>query len=75
MSENGRLFLPLAHDASMEMPSDDICYRALSTHVAHFDGRLFVGVTSTGIYCRPICPARVPRRKNCRFFPSAAATC
>jgi AraC family transcriptional regulator, regulatory protein of adaptative response / DNA-3-methyladenine glycosylase II len=57
----------------MEMPSDDICYRALSTHDARFDGRLFVGVTSTGIYCRPICPARVPQRKNCRFFPSAAA--
>jgi len=57
----------------MEMASDDICYRALSTHDARFDGRLFVGVTSTGIYCRPICPARVPQRKNCRFYPSAAA--
>jgi AraC family transcriptional regulator, regulatory protein of adaptative response / DNA-3-methyladenine glycosylase II len=57
----------------MEMPSDDICYRALSTRDVRFDGRLFVGVTSTGIYCRPICPARVPQRKNCRFFASAAA--
>lgn len=51
----------------------DICYRALSTRDARFDGRLFVGITSTGIYCRPICPARTAKRENCRFFPSAAA--
>src|SRR4029077_3989181 len=37
------------------------------------DGRVFVGVTSTGIYCRPICPARTPKFENCRFFDSAAA--
>lgn len=49
------------------------CYRALQTRDVRFDGRLFVGVTSTGIYCRPICPARTPRRENCRFFPSAPA--
>src|SRR5258708_39464186 len=57
----------------MEMPSHDICYRALSTRDVRFDGRLFVGITSTGIYCRPICPARTAKRENCRFFPSAAA--
>src|SRR5689334_14054961 len=55
------------------LPSDDICYRALSARDARFDGRLFVGVKTTGIYCRPICPARTPKRENCRFFPSAAA--
>src|ERR1700684_840509 len=49
------------------------CYRALAARDARFDGRLFVGVKTTGIYCRPICPARTPRRENCRFFPSAAA--
>lgn len=49
------------------------CYRALRTRDARFDGRLFVGITSTGIYCRPICPARSARFENCRFFPSAAA--
>jgi AraC family transcriptional regulator, regulatory protein of adaptative response / DNA-3-methyladenine glycosylase II len=49
------------------------CYRALQTRDARFDGRLFVGVISTGIYCRPICPARTPKFENCRFFPSAAA--
>jgi len=57
----------------MEMPSHDICYRALRTRDVRFDGRLFVGITSTGIYCRPICPARTAKRENCRFFPSAAA--
>jgi AraC family transcriptional regulator of adaptative response / DNA-3-methyladenine glycosylase II len=51
----------------------DICYRALQTRDARFDGRFFTGVTSTGIYCRPICPARTPMRCHCRFFPSAAA--
>jgi AraC family transcriptional regulator of adaptative response / DNA-3-methyladenine glycosylase II len=51
----------------------DACYRALVTRDARFDGRLFVGVKTTGIYCRPICPARTPRRENVRFFPSAAA--
>lgn len=51
----------------------ELCYRALLTRDARFDGRLFVGVTSTGIYCRPVCPARTPRADRCRFFPSAAA--
>jgi len=51
----------------------DQCYRALVTHDARFDGRFFVGVGSTGVYCRPVCTARTPLRRNCRFFPSAAA--
>ncbi|MDR2108705.1 MAG: helix-turn-helix domain-containing protein, partial [Coriobacteriales bacterium] len=49
------------------------CYAALSSHDARFDGRFFVGVTSTGIYCRPVCRAKLPREENCRFFSSAAA--
>jgi AraC family transcriptional regulator, regulatory protein of adaptative response / DNA-3-methyladenine glycosylase II len=53
--------------------NDDACYRALSTRDARFDGRLFVGVKTTGIYCRPICPARTPKRENVRFYPTAAA--
>ena len=52
---------------------DDHCYRALRTHDRRFDGRFFVGVASTGIYCRPVCTARTPLRRNCAFFPSAAA--
>jgi AraC family transcriptional regulator, regulatory protein of adaptative response / DNA-3-methyladenine glycosylase II len=49
------------------------CYRVLQTRDPRFDGRIFVGVTSTGIYCRPICPARTPKPEHCRFFPTAAA--
>lgn len=49
------------------------CYRALSTRDARFDGRLFVGVRTTGIYCRPVCPARTPKREHVEFFPTAAA--
>ena len=51
----------------------DQCYRALTTHDSRFDGRFFVGVGSTRIYCRPVCTARTPLRRNCRFFASAAA--
>jgi AraC family transcriptional regulator of adaptative response / DNA-3-methyladenine glycosylase II len=51
----------------------DACYRALLTRDARFDGRLFVGVKTTGIYCRPICPARTPKRENVTFHASAAA--
>jgi AraC family transcriptional regulator, regulatory protein of adaptative response / DNA-3-methyladenine glycosylase II len=51
----------------------DACYRALQTRDGRFDGRLFAGVKTTGIYCRPICPARTPKRENVHFFPSAAA--
>jgi AraC family transcriptional regulator, regulatory protein of adaptative response / DNA-3-methyladenine glycosylase II len=49
------------------------CFRAFATRDARFDGRLFCGVKSTGIYCRPICPARTPKRENMTFFSSAAA--
>jgi AraC family transcriptional regulator of adaptative response / DNA-3-methyladenine glycosylase II len=56
------------------MPLDpDACYRALTAHDSRFDGRFFVGVSSTRIYCRPVCTVRLPRRENCHFFPSAAA--
>ncbi len=45
----------------------------LGSRDRRFDGCFFVAVTSTGIYCRPSCPAIVPRRKNVRFYPTAAA--
>ena len=51
----------------------DHCYRALSSRDARFDGSFFAGVTSTGIYCRPSCPARTVKRSNVRFFHTAAA--
>ena len=51
----------------------DACYRAISLRDARFDGRLFTGVKTTGIYCRPICPARTPLSANVTFYPTAAA--
>lgn len=50
----------------------DAAYLAVKARDARFDGRLFVGVTSTGIYCRPVCRVRTPRRENCRFFDTCA---
>jgi AraC family transcriptional regulator of adaptative response / DNA-3-methyladenine glycosylase II len=52
---------------------DDACYRAIATRDHRFDGRLFVAVTTTGIYCRPFCPAPTPKREKIRFFHTAAA--
>ncbi|MER6753078.1 AlkA N-terminal domain-containing protein [Micromonospora echinofusca] len=49
------------------------CYRAVDSRDQRFDGWFYTGVTSTGIYCRPSCPATTPKRQNVRFFPSAAA--
>jgi AraC family transcriptional regulator of adaptative response / DNA-3-methyladenine glycosylase II len=50
-----------------------ICYQAVLTHDTRFDGAFFVGVRTTGIYCRTVCPARTPRQDRCGFYPSAAA--
>ncbi|MFC2970053.1 bifunctional transcriptional activator/DNA repair enzyme AdaA [Acidimangrovimonas pyrenivorans] len=55
------------------LPSDDTLYAALLARDPAYDGRAFVGVSSTGIFCRLTCPARKPRRENCRFFETAAA--
>lgn len=51
----------------------DVCYRAIQTRDHRFDGLFFTGVCSTGIFCRPVCPATLPKRKNCTFYRSAAA--
>lgn len=61
----------MAYSPSMEL-APELCYLALLSHDRRFDGRFFVGVTSTGIYCRVVCPVRAPRRENCRFFEAAA---
>jgi AraC family transcriptional regulator of adaptative response / DNA-3-methyladenine glycosylase II len=56
------------------MELDNAIYdRARLARDARFDGRFFIGVTSTGIYCRPVCPAPSPKPKNVRYYPSAAA--
>jgi AraC family transcriptional regulator of adaptative response / DNA-3-methyladenine glycosylase II len=49
------------------------CYRALKARDVRFDGRFYTGVLTTGVYCRPICPARTPKFENCTFLPSAGA--
>ncbi len=53
--------------------SPDICYEAVRSRDARFDGRFFTGVLTTGVYCRPVCPARTPKRENVRFYACAAA--
>jgi AraC family transcriptional regulator of adaptative response / DNA-3-methyladenine glycosylase II len=50
--------------------TDDARYAALTARDSRFDGVFFVGVRTTGIYCRPICPARTPARNRCEFFPT-----
>ena len=86
MSENGQTSFPstcynMAERKAKEMIQtpprplldDDACYAAMRARDARFDGRFFCGVSSTGIYCRPVCRVKVPKRENCTFFISAAA--
>ena len=58
-----------AHEISQ---SADACYAAMKARDARFDGCFFTAVTSTGIYCRPVCSVKAPKRENCRFFGHAA---
>ena len=64
--------------AKTEIVGDSICdyavacYQALKAHDARFDGRFFVGVSSTRIYCRPVCRVKLPKFENCSFFDHAA---
>src|SRR6266702_1391546 len=55
------------------LPDPDTCYRAVQSRDRRFDGWFFTAVRTTGIYCRPSCPAITPLRRNVEFFPSAAA--
>ena len=50
-----------------------ICYAAFIARDRRFDGWFFMGVSSTGIYCRPMCPVRAPQARNCSFYRTAAA--
>ncbi|CAA2107501.1 DNA-3-methyladenine glycosylase 2 family protein [Variovorax paradoxus] len=63
--------MPTSHSPTEALESD-ACYLAMKTHDARFDGSFFTAVTSTGIYCRPVCRVKLPRRENCRFFRHAA---
>ena len=68
----GPLLMMSAMTADADALQPDVCYLALQARDARFDGCFFTGVTSTGIYCRPVCRVRTPRRENCRFFGHAA---
>ena len=64
---------PPAHYNAPMLLDPIACYQALKARDARFDGRFFVGVSSTRIYCRPVCTVKTPQQKNCTFYPSAAA--
>lgn len=55
------------------MHADEVYEAARQARDPRFDGRFFVAVRTTGIYCRPVCPVKIPHRRNVTFFPSAAA--
>ncbi len=63
----------LAQDDLPDWIDRTVAYGAVSGRDPRYDGRLYLGVTSTGVYCRPSCPARTPRQENCRYYRSAAA--
>ena len=56
----------------MDQKKRESLFRAFAAHDKRFDGKIFVGVTTTGIYCRSVCAARMPKFENCIFFKSAA---
>jgi AraC family transcriptional regulator, regulatory protein of adaptative response / DNA-3-methyladenine glycosylase II len=58
---------------SPPLPTPEVCYRVLSSRDSRYDGVFYVGVTSTGIYCRPSCPARTPAAHNVTYHLTAAA--
>jgi len=64
---------PAAVEADTLLRDAAACHRVLLARDARFDGKLFVGVRSTGVYCRPICPARTPKAASCLFFATALA--
>ncbi len=69
-----RVSLPrLPHHRSVFELDREACFRAMQTRDPRFDGRFFMGVRTTGIYCRPICPAKTPKPNNCSFYQSASA--
>ena len=86
MSENGQSMdaggaslLPMssipatAAPATTALPDLRVCERARLSRDARFDGLFFTAVRSTGIYCRPVCPAPAPKPENVDYYPSAAA--
>src|SRR5271169_6212607 len=73
MSHSRQTSAPASVTLSGMVEDFEHCYRAAQSKDPRFDGWFFTAVTSTGIYCRPSCPAMTPKRENVRFYPSAAA--
>ncbi len=73
MSENGQPFSAQSDIVLAVKLDPKVCARARRTRDPRFDGRFFIGVVTTRIYCRPICPARPPKEENVRYYPTAAA--
>ncbi|MGW0121452.1 DNA-3-methyladenine glycosylase 2 family protein [Streptomyces sp. NPDC003327] len=73
MSENRRTRAVVRRTLEDVTDDDDTRYEAVSSRDARFDGEFFFAVRTTGIYCRPSCPAVTPKRRNVTFYPTAAA--
>ena len=73
MSENGQTSARAGPTLGVMQLDPQHCYEALRARDARFDGAFFVAVSSTGIYCRPVCTARLPRRDRCSFYSNAAS--
>ena len=56
----------------MNLEEKEALYRAFQSKDVRFEGKFYIGVSSTGVYCRPVCRARLPKRKNCTYFLTAA---
>jgi hypothetical protein len=67
-----RFILVWMYTSAMEIDFDT-CYEAVKNRNTDYDGVFYTGVSSTGIFCRPVCPAVTPKPENCDFYPSAAA--
>ena len=78
LAENGRhpgktISVDRQLDYDQEMLNEQTCWNAMKRRDGCYDGVFFVGVRTTGVYCRPVCRARMPKRENVAFYPSAAA--
>ena len=73
MSEARERITPAGGSVAVVQEEFEQRYRAVRSRDTRFDGRFFTAVTSTGVYCRPSCPAQTPKRENVRFYPVAAA--
>ncbi len=63
--------MPLRKGTDRHAADEETCYVALTERDPDYEGVFYVGVRTTGVFCRPTCPARPPKRENCEFFANA----